>query len=102
MIIFINDSPKKHSKQARAIIGRYCWRIARDVWIWRRSSIRNEIEQCLKDCIDPIRVIAIWKDSNSELGFSFKQYGELSSRQTHFGIFNCKAPLMDKSDGNDD
>jgi hypothetical protein len=93
MIIFINDSPKKFSRQARAIIGRYCWKVARDVWIWTSSGIRYEIENELLNCQDPIRVIAIWKDSKSEVGFSFKLYGEMKGRLNQLGIFNHKAPF---------
>ena len=37
MIVIINDCLKEKSDRARAIIGRYCWRIAKDVWVWPKE-----------------------------------------------------------------
>lgn len=88
MIVIINDCLKEKSDKARAIIGRYCWRIARDVWVWPKNGIREEILEELKKADADFRVVFIWSDSNYHLGFRSYVFGELESRQTKEGIFN--------------
>jgi len=88
MLVIYNDSHKNLSKEVRGIVGRYCWKISRDLWIWPKASIRFEIENELKNCYNSLRVIFLWKDSSSELGYRYKLIGGLKSRQNKFGLFN--------------
>ena len=88
MIVIINDGLKVKSDKARAIIGRYCWRIAKDVWVWPKNGIREEILKELKKANADFRVVFIWSDSTYYLGFRSYVFGELNSRQTDEGIFN--------------
>lgn len=91
MLVIFNDSPKKYSKQVRALVGRYCWKIARDVWVWPQASIRYDILKSLRECSEPMRIIFVWKDSTAELGYRFKTAGNMHSRQNEFGLFNHKS-----------
>jgi hypothetical protein len=88
MLVVFNDSPKEYSKLARGIIGRYCWRIARDLWIWPTSGLRFDIIKDLEQCNDPLRILFFWKDNRKELGFDFYVFGELLARQSKIGLFN--------------
>lgn len=88
MLVIYNDSPKKHSKEVRGIVGRYCWKIARDLWIWPKASIRFEIENELKLSENKLRIVFLWRDNKSELGYRFKFIGGLKSRHNKFGFFN--------------
>ena len=88
MIVIINDCLKEKSDEARAIIGRYCWRIARDVWVWPKNGIRENIINELKKTNLDFRVVFIWSNSSHHLGFCSYVFGELKSRQTDEGIFN--------------
>lgn len=96
MIVIINDCLKEKSDRARAIIGRYCWRIARDVWVWPKNGIREEILKELKKVNTDFRVVFIWSDSTHHLGFSSCVFGELKSRQTDEGIFNHLLRINEK------
>ena len=95
MIVIINDSPKEKGKRIRGIIGRYCWKVSRDVWVWSKASMRTEIKNELLKYDDKMRVIFIWKESRSELGFNFEMVGNLNSRSTKFGLFNHLAEFGD-------
>ncbi len=88
MIVIINDGLKEKSDKARAIIGRYCWRIAKDVWVWPKNGIREDIINELKQTNLDFRVVFIWSNATHHLGFSSYVFGELKSRQTDEGIFN--------------
>ena len=88
MIVVINDGLKVKSDKARAIIGRYCWRVGKDVWVWPKNGIREEILKELKKTNADLRVVFIWSDSTYYLGFRSYVFGELKSRQTDEGIFN--------------
>ena len=88
MIVIINDCLKAKSDKARAVIGRYCWRIAKDVWVWPKNGVRDEILKELKKVNADFRVVFIWSDSTYYLGFRSYVFGELKSRQTDEGIFN--------------
>jgi hypothetical protein len=88
MLVVFNDSPKHLSKQVRGIIGRYCWKIGRDLWIWRKPSIKDDIIKCLEEIDPEIRILFIWKDSKKPLGFQVQVFGDLKARQTHDGLFN--------------
>jgi hypothetical protein len=88
MLIVYNDSPAVYSKQVRGIIGRYCWKIARDIWIWPQASIKTEIQEDLKQCKDTIRVIFVWKNNQCELGFELTVFGNMPSRQSIYDLFN--------------
>ena len=88
MIVIINDALKQKSDKARAVIGRYCWRIARDVWVWPKNAVREEILTELGKINADFRVVFIWSDSSHHLGFRSFVFGDLKSRQTQEGIFN--------------
>lgn len=88
MIVIINDYLKEKSDKSRAIIGRYCWRIAKDVWVWPKNGIKGEILKELEKINMDVRVVFIWSDSSHHLGFRSYVFGELKSRQTNEGIFN--------------
>ena len=88
MIVIINDCLKEKSDKSRAIIGRYCWRISKDVWVWPKNGIREEIINEFKKTNADFRVVFIWSDSTHHLGFRSYVFGELNSRQTDEGIFN--------------
>ena len=88
MLVIYNDSPKNKSKIVRAVVGRYCWKISRDLWIWPKAAIRFEIENEVSINKESLRVILVWKDSKSELGYRYKFIGDSNSRQNKFGLFN--------------
>ncbi len=88
MIVIINDSPKILSKKIRPIIGRYAWRIGRDVWIWPTKSVRQDILQELKSHAEGLRVIFVWPDKSKELGYDFFIHGDATHRQSELGLFN--------------
>ena len=91
MLIVINDSPKKRTDKVRGVVGRYCWKIARDVWIWPRRTPMEQIIQELSQYSFEVRVQFFWKDSKSELGFDHRTFGVMGSRQTSNGLFNLEA-----------
>ncbi len=88
MIVIINDALKEKSHKARGIIGRYCWRIAMDVWVWPKNGIREDILKELRKNNEDFRVVFIWSDGTHHLGFRSYVFGDLKSRQTDEGIFN--------------
>jgi hypothetical protein len=96
MLIVINDSPKVWSSKVRAVIGRYCWKVARDVWVWPKSSIRHEIICELEIYSKQVRVLFIWKDGKKPMGFEHTSFGAMKRRQTSEGLFNHKAELYDE------
>ena len=95
MIIIINDSLKDNSKKIRAIIGRYTWRVARDVWIWPKQSIRTDILNELKNYQAGVRILFLWPDSNMEFGYNFHIHGQAKHRQTEHGLFNHLSEFSD-------
>lgn len=95
MLIVINDSLKENSKKIRAIIGRYTWRVSRDVWIWPKQSIRNDILLELKSHQAGIRVLFMWPNKNTEFGYEFFVHGEAKHRQTENGLFNHLSEFSD-------
>ena len=95
MLVIINDCLKEKSDKARAIIGRYCWRIARDVWVWPKNGIRKDILQELKKVNMDFRVVFIWSDAGHHLGFRSYLFGNLKSRQTNEGVFNHLLSISD-------
>ena len=88
MIVIINDCLKEKSDKVRSVVGRYCWRIARDVWVWPKNGVRVEILKELEKINEDFRVVFIWSDSSHHLGFRSHVFGDLKSRQTNEGIFN--------------
>ena len=88
MLVIINDCLKEKSDKARAVIGRYCWKIARDVWVWPKNSMRENILQELRKANGDFRVVFIWPDRRRPLGFQSYVFGDLKSRQTDEGVFN--------------
>ncbi|MFZ3228999.1 MAG: hypothetical protein WA160_02250 [Pseudobdellovibrio sp.] len=88
MIVIINDSLKLKSLKVRPIIGRYAWRIAKDVWIWPKPIVREEIIKELEDITLDITVIFIWTNKKSEFGYDLHIHGNATSRQTSLGFFN--------------
>ena len=88
MLVIINDGLKENSDKARAVIGRYCWRIAMDVWVWPKNGIREDILQELKKLSGEIRVVFVWSDSSHHLGFRSCILSNLKTRQTAEGLFN--------------
>ena len=95
MLVIINDCLKQKSDKARAIIGRYCWRIAMDVWVWPKNGIRENILKELQKVNADFRVVFIWSDSTHHLGFRSYVFGDLKSRQTDEGIFNHLVTISD-------
>ena len=88
MVVIINDCLKEKSDKARAVIGRYCWRIAKDVWVWQKDGIREDIVKELRKIDADFRVVFIWSDRTHHLGFRSFVFGDLKSRHTDEGIFN--------------
>jgi hypothetical protein len=95
MLIIINDSPKIFSKKVRAIIGRYAWRVSRDVWIWPKISIRLNVIDELEQHKEKISIIFLWPDKNTEFGFSHYVHGNFANCHTEHGFFNHKGYLDD-------
>ncbi len=88
MLVIINDSLKVNSKKIRAIIGRYAWRVSRDVWIWPKQGIKNDILEELKIHENGIRILFLWPNRNMEFGYEFYIHGNANQRQTEMGLFN--------------
>ena len=95
MIVIINDALKEKSDKARGVIGRYCWRVAMDVWVWPKNGIREEIIKELEKINAKFRVVFIWSDATHHLGFRSYVFGDLKSRQTDEGIFNHLLGISD-------
>ena len=70
MIIVINHTPKLKSSVIRGLIGRYLWRVGRDIWIWPKASIRYNVWEQLDKLDFPIAVEFYWKSKNY-LGFKY-------------------------------
>lgn len=90
MIVVINNTPGTVSVKIRAILGRYLWRISRDVWVWPKSSIRYDLIRAVEELKPKISIILIWNEKRTYLRFNFKIFGELKERQGNLGLFNHK------------
>ena len=85
MLVAFNDSPKSLSRHIRPAIGRYMWRIDRDLWVWRDASLRHDVISEIEKLGNEVRVILIWKASQSELGYEFQILGALKPRHNKYG-----------------
>ncbi len=74
MLVIFNDSPKNRSKLVRGIVGRYCWKISRDLWIWPKKSIKDDIIESFKKSNQDIRVLFLYKDTTNVHGFRVEIY----------------------------
>jgi hypothetical protein len=86
MLVVINSSKKLHRAKVRGIIGRYCWRLARDVWIWPKASIPYDLEKEIEESRASYTVIFIWRDNSSLTGLGVRILGA-SNRYTEENLF---------------
>ncbi len=87
MLVIINDSPKDHSRHVRAIIGRYLWKVGRDIWVWSDASMRFQVIQEISKYDRDIRVVIIWKCSQEIMGFAVEFVGNMVPLRTENGLF---------------
>ena len=77
MIIAINETPGRMRHLARGVIGRYMWRVGRDVWIWSDVSLRHHLIPVLtKLQIERKLIIISWKNSKQAVGYESISIGE--------------------------
>jgi hypothetical protein len=95
LLVIINDSLKENSKKVRAIVGRYAWRVSRDVWIWPKQSLKYDILEELKAHQDGVRVLFIWPSKKMEFGYELIIHGQAKHRQTEYGLFNHLSEFSD-------
>lgn len=90
MLVALNFTEKSGSGRIRGILGRYLWRVGRDVWIWPYSSIMDDVIEELDRHSKYGSVVFYWKRSTKNTGFESRVFGSHPSPVTDFGLFDFK------------